>query len=85
MSMRHFEFSVTLLAEFHIWRPGPGCIKSALKYSVKSVTYESVIVTLTGVAWNARNTLVSSSFTWKLTGSLKGTDVTLIYYFMNDF
>ena len=29
--------------------------------------------TLTNVAWNALNTLVSSSFTWKFTGSLKGT------------
>ena len=29
--------------------------------------------TFTGVAWNALSTLVSSSFTWKLIGSLKGT------------
>ena len=29
--------------------------------------------TLTGVAWTALSTLLSFCFTWKLTGSLKGT------------
>ena len=35
----------------------------ALKYSLKQVTYESVMGTLTGVAWNALNTLVKFCFT----------------------
>ena len=44
--------------------PGPGCIKPTLKCPLKWVTYESVMGTLTGVAWNTLSTLVSSYFTW---------------------
>ena len=44
--------------------PGPGCIKPALKCSLKQVTYESVMGTLTGVARNTLSTLVSFCFTW---------------------
>ena len=36
-----------------------------LLYSpLKYVTYESVMVALTGVAWNTLSTLVSFCFTW---------------------
>ena len=45
------------------YEPGPGCIKPTLKCPLKQVTYESVMGTLTGVAWNALSTLVSYCFT----------------------
>ena len=43
--------------------PGLSCIKPALKCSLKKVTYESVMGTLTCVAWNALSTLISYCFT----------------------
>ena len=48
-------------------------MKSTLKCPFKKVAYKSVMGTLTGVAWSALSTLVSFSFTWLLTGTLKGT------------
>ena len=47
-----------------LYAPGPGCIKPALKCPLKYVTYESVMGTLMGVAWNTLSTLVSFCFTW---------------------
>ena len=41
-----------LSAGFMQLGPGPGCIKPPLKCPLKYVTYESVMGTLTGVAWN---------------------------------
>ena len=45
-------------------KPGLGYIKPALKSSLTLVNNESVMGTLTGVAWNALSTLLSFCFTW---------------------
>ena len=55
---------LTKMLKSRIWSPGPGCIKPTFKCPLKQVrvrvdtnTYESVMGTLTGVAWNALSTL----------------------------
>ena len=45
-------------------KPGLGYIKPALKCSLTLVNNESVMGTLTGVAWNALSTLLSFCLTW---------------------
>ena len=49
LSLRKYSHISPALYQLH-WLPGPGCIKPALKCSLKYVTYESVMGTLTGVA-----------------------------------
>ena len=63
LSLRKYSHISPALYQLH-WLPGPGCIKPALKCSLKYVTYESVMGTLTGVAQNTLSTLVSFCFTW---------------------
>ena len=49
LSLSKYSHISPALYQLH-WLPGPGCIKPALKWSLKYVTYESVMGTLTGVA-----------------------------------
>ena len=47
--LHNTKYSGTSLAKC----PGPGCVKPALKCSLKQITYESVMGTLTGLASGA--------------------------------